>query len=135
MWPSLAVYVMGKDLHHTIPKFFERRMCEHSNVRSFRLLSNEFEIIYEIERLRYGDKVRVWLADQYSFGEVDFNNRPTEIRAGDYILIARPESSPDEGYTDGKIRIGKLKDFMGALTKREMWKYVPPSDEEKKRKV
>jgi hypothetical protein len=126
--------VMGKNLYYTIPQFFERRMQEHSAVLSFRLLPNDNEIIYEIRRRNFGDTIRVWLSDQYNFGESDFNNRPREIRAGDYILIARPEAHGGD-YSEDKIRIGKLADFMGALTKRQMWKYEPPSEEERKRRA
>jgi hypothetical protein len=88
---------------------------------------------YEIKRDRFADTIHVWLSDQYNFGEADFQNRSREIRSGDYILIARPEASSHGGYSEEKIRVGKLADFMGALTKREMWKYEPPSAEEKKR--
>ncbi|MCK1744645.1 hypothetical protein IVA80_28465 [Bradyrhizobium sp. 139] len=123
---------MGKNLYYTIPRYFEERMREHSAVRAFRKLPHETEIVYEINRLRFNDTVRVWLSDQYHFGEADFQNRPREIRAGDYILIARPEAASHGGYSDDRIRVGKLADFMGALTRREMWKYEPPSAEERK---
>jgi hypothetical protein len=125
---------MGNNLHYTIPQFFERRMEEHSEVESFRRLPNSEEIIYEIKRSSYQDVVRVWLSDQYNFGDADFENRPREIRAGDYILIARPEAASHGGYSEDNIRVGKLADFMGALRKRRMWKYEPPSAEEKKRR-
>lgn len=123
---------MGKNLHYTIPRYFEERMSEHSMVETFRKLPHETEIVYEIHRLRFNDTIRVWLSDQYHFGEADFRNRPREIRAGDYILIARPEAASHGGYSDERIRVGKLADFMGALTRRELWKYEPPSAEEKK---
>ena len=103
-------------------------MREHSIVESFRVLPNDDEIIYEIRPNRYGDTVRVWLSDHCHHTEMDFYNRPREIRSGDYILIARPEAADEGGYSLDNIRIGKLKDFMGALTKRHMWKYEPPSD-------
>jgi hypothetical protein len=119
---------MGKNLYYTIPEFFEKRMSQHSMVESFRRLPNDDEIIYEITRNRYGDTIHVWLSDHYHPNEMDFYNRPREIRAGDYILIARPEASDGGGYSLDEIRIGKLKDLMGALTKRQMWKYEPPSD-------
>lgn len=125
---------MGKNLYYTIPRYFEARMAEHSIVKSCRLLPNDSEIIYEIKRNRYDDTIRVWLSDQYKFGDADFQNRPREIRPGDYILIARPEASSHGGYSDEKIRVGKLADFMGALTKRQMWKYEPPSAEDKKKR-
>lgn len=126
---------MGKNLYYTIPKYFEDRMAEHSMVDFCRLLPHDTEIIYEIKRLGYNDTVRVSLSDQYSFGEADFRNRPREIRPGDYILIARPEAASHGGYVEEKIRVGKLADFMGALTKRDMWKYEPPTQEERKRRM
>jgi hypothetical protein len=126
---------MGKNLYYTIPRYFEARMSEHSMVRSCRLLPHDDAIIYEIKRHKFDDTVRVWLSDQYLFGEADFQNRPREIQSGDYILIARPEAGSHGGFSDEKIRVGKLADFMGALTKRQMWKYEPPTAEEKKRRV
>lgn len=126
---------MGKNLYYTIPRYFEARMDEHSKVRTCRLLPHDDEIIYEITRHHFNDTIRVWLSDQYSFGEADFRNRPQQIRAGDYILIAKPEAASHGGYSDEKIRVGKLADFMGALTKREMWKYEPPSAEERKQRA
>jgi hypothetical protein len=125
---------MGKNLHYTIPLFFQERMREHSTVASFRQLPNDDAFIFEIRRKRFGDTVRVCLSDHYHHNEMDFYNRPREIRAGDYILIARPEAADEGGYSHEKIRVGKIRDFMGALTKREMWKYEPPSDEERQRK-
>jgi hypothetical protein len=121
---------MGKNLYHTIPQFFEARMQEHPLVEAFRRLPNDDEIIYEIRRKRYGDTIRVWLSDHYHYTEMDFYNRPKEIKAGDYILIARPEAQ-DGAYSQDKIRVGKLGDLMGALTKRQMWTYEPPSEKER----
>jgi hypothetical protein len=125
---------MGKNLYYTIPQFFEDRMLEHSMVDSFRRLLNDNEIIYEIRRKRYGDTVRVWLSDHYHHTEMDFYNRPKEIIAGDYILIARPEAADHGECSIDKIRIGKIGDLMGALTRRHMWTYEPPSAEEKQKR-
>jgi hypothetical protein len=126
---------MGLDLHYSIIEFFERRMAEHSAVEWCRHLPSEGNHVYEIKRKKFGDVIRVWLADQYVFGEQDFYNRPKEIRPGDYILIAKPEANEtSESYPEEKIRIGKLVDFMGALTKREMWKYEPPTQEEREKR-
>ncbi len=122
---------MGKDLHHTIIAFFEKRMSEHSNVSSFRRLLVEGQYVYEINRRRFGDKINVWLSDAYQFDNMEFANRPREIGKGDYILIAKPEATPISGFTEKreKIRVGKIGDFMGALTKEKMWSYEPPSDD------
>lgn len=107
-------------------------MSTHSAVEKCKLLKNEDEYIYEVKRSRFQDTVRVWLSDLYSFGNADFIDRPKEIKKGDYILIARPEAMvyPTSDEHSG-IGIGKLSDFMGALNKKEMWKYVPLTDEEK----
>jgi len=127
--------MMGKNIHYSIIDFFENRMAQHSNVASCRPLKNDTEYVYEIKRLRFGDTVRVWLSDHYHFNEMDLYNRPREIRAGDYILIARPEAQDHGGYSEDNIRVGKLADFMGSLNKKEMWKYEPPSDDEKKERA
>jgi hypothetical protein len=127
---------MGKDLYYTIPQFFEKRLCEHSAVGSWARLPYEEEFIYRIFRIQYEDQVLVWLADQYLFTDMDFYNRPQQLRPGDYILIAKPEASgrvsPDL-IRQYRIGVGKLGIFMGALNKRKMWTYEPPDEKEKAR--
>lgn len=128
---------MGNDLYYTIPKFFEERMGEHSHVSSYVKLPIKDEIIYEIERPRFGDRVKIWLSDAYLFTEMDFYNRPKEIKAGDYILIAKPEgggSISPSIIKSNKIGLGKLAELMGALRVEKMWTYVPPSEEERRAK-
>jgi hypothetical protein len=125
---------MGNDIHHTIVKFFEARMREHSMVASFDRLDVGDDITYEITRAKFDDKVRIWLCDAYIFTEMDFLNRPSLIKAGDYILIAKPEGGGGLGLhliSNYKIGVGKIGDLMGALTMRDMWKYLPPTPEEK----
>jgi hypothetical protein len=106
---------MGLNLHYSIITFFESRMETHSMVASYRRMKNKPEYVYELERNKYGDYVRVWLTDAYVFSEMDFLNRPSELREGDYILIARPESMGWIDTSDLKIGIGKIGEFMGAL--------------------
>ena len=128
---------MGDDLYYTIPKFFEDRMNEHSSVASIKKLNVDGEVIYEIKRNGFFDKVKVWLSDAYLFTEFDFDNRPKEIKAGDYILIAKPEANGGvdaEIIMSSKIGVGKLKEFMGALRVMKMWTYTPPTEEEIKAK-
>jgi len=122
---------VGLDLHCTILPFFEERMKEHSHVASFKRLSVEGEYIYEIERLKFYNCVKVWLSDAYKFTEMDYYNRPKELKAGDYILIAKPEGSGGvrrDLIDTTKIGVGKLGELMGALTVAKMWAYVPPSE-------
>jgi hypothetical protein len=124
---------MGNDLYHTIPKFFEDRMAEHSMVTKCERLSVDGEFVYELTRVRFNDRVRVWLSDAYHFSETDFYSRPKELRAGDYILIAKPEGGGGVG-TDvviaAKIGVGKMRELMGALSVKHMWTYTPPTDVE-----
>ena len=125
---------MGTDLYYTIPPFFEERMAEHSMVQSCQRLPVADEYLYQIGRRRFGDVVTIWLADQYHFTDIDYYNRPSQLQAGDYILVAKPEGTADvrrQLVEGAKIGVGKLGELMGALNKREMWKYVPPTDDEK----
>ena len=124
---------MGKDLYYTIPKFFEDRMREHSMVADLRRLDVEGEFVYEITRKRYVDVIRVWLSDAYRFTEMDYFNRPQELRPGDYILIAKPEGGggvSEQLIGSAQIGLGKMADLMGALNNRRMWTYIPPTEEE-----
>jgi hypothetical protein len=128
---------VGTNLYYTILQFFEARMREHSAVDSFERLQVEDEIIYVLTRRKHQGTIKVWLADQYHFTDMDYYGRPNELKAGDYILIARPECGENvdrELIRVAKIGVGKLVEFMGALNKREMWKYVPPTEEEKRDK-
>ena len=84
---------MGTELHYTIINFFEKRMAEHSNVEYFERLDVQDEYVYLIKRIKFNDHIRVWLSDAYLFTETDYYNKPREIVAGDFILIARPEAT------------------------------------------
>lgn len=119
---------MGTNLHRLVIEFFETRMESHSKVARFRRLDVDDEVVYEVERHDFGDVVRIWLSDQYHFGEGDYLARPKEIRRGDYILIARPEASFSIGSDpDAQIGIGRIRHLMGALNVPQMWRYEPTS--------
>ena len=127
---------MTKDLYYTIPQYFESRMNEHSAVISIENVSTEEHFLYRINRLRYGS-VLIWLSDAYSFTDMDYVNRPTELQRGDYIVIAKPEGSGGASVhliEAAAIGVGKLSDLMGALNKRDMWNYVAPTWEERQEK-
>jgi hypothetical protein len=128
---------MGKDLYYTIPQFIEQRISEHSAIDSWIRLPYEEEFIYRISRIRYEDQVLVWLADQYLFTDMDYYNRPRQLRPGDYILIAKPEATSRVSIKlirQYRIGVGKLGIFMGALNRRNMWTYEPPDEKEKVRR-
>lgn len=128
---------MTKDLYYTIPRYFLDRMAEHSNVAAVENESTDEFFLYRLTRADQRDTVLVWLSDAYRFTDMDFHNRPKELQAGDYILIAKPEGgggASQELIAEARIGIGKLAELMGALTQREMWKYDPPRWEERQRR-
>lgn len=128
---------MSKGLYYTIPQYFLERMHEHSNVVSVDDVSTDEFYLYRIHRRRERDTVLVWLSDAYLFTDMDFHNRPAELGPGDYVLVAKPEGRAhvsQELIDDARIGVGKLGEFMGALTKRDTWTYRPPSWEEQQRR-
>jgi hypothetical protein len=123
---------VGRNLNSEILKFFEARMAEHSKVADCRLLPVEEEFIYNIRRYTYNDELRVWLSDRYRFTDMDFYNRPSQLGAGDYIVIADPagySTASTELIRQSRIGVGKLDVFMGALNKQKLWTYLPPGEE------
>lgn len=122
---------MGKDLHHTILKFLQKRLDNHSMVTGWSRADEDDYIVYDVERKKYADRVKILLSDAYLFTEFDFINRP-KIEC-DFILIAKPEGGYSVKRTEtdaAKIGVGKLGEMMGALNSKEMWTYTAPSDEE-----
>lgn len=127
---------MTKDLYYTIPQYFLARMAEHSAVLSVKDVSTEEFFLYNVVRARHPD-ITVWLSDAYRFGDMDYQNRPRELIAGDYIIIARPEAmgAVSRHLIDvANVGVGMLGEFMGALNRRDMWNYVAPTWEEKQEK-
>ena len=120
---------MGKQLHQTIPPFVEDRLIGHDVVAALRKIEHADYFVYEIDRVRYGDTLRVFLSDQYTFTEFDFFQMERNLSAGDFILVARPEA----GFTDQakaeasqkRIGLGKFGDLMGALNLKRTWLYTP----------
>jgi hypothetical protein len=98
-------------------------------------LQVEGEIVYEIRRKKYNDRICVWLSDAYLFTDMDYVNRPHILKPGDYILIAKPEGgggADKDLIESAKIGVGKIAELMGALNLAKMWKYVPPTEEQKR---
>ena len=127
---------MTKDLYYTIPEYFIDRMRDHDCVMSIEDVSTDEHYLFRIIRRNFTD-ITVWLSDAYTFEDMDYINRPKELQAGDYIVIAKPEGyggASSELIDSAKIGVGKLGELMGALNKRDMWKYVAPSWEEKQAK-
>ncbi len=107
-------------------------MREHSNVASIQDQSTDNFFLYRVNRKRYGDLI-VWLSDAYRFGDMDFHNRPVELGAGDFILVAKPEggfSVSAELIRNARIGVGQIAKLMGALTSRNPWEYLTPEERE-----
>ena len=116
-------------LHIQIFEFFEARMGQHSAVRSVRHWRDQDRNYFaEIARNDRG-AVNVFLTDAYDFGIAAYYSRPTNVKRGWYILIARPESdytlSAYRGAKADGIGLGKIGDLMGALNKDDVSEYTP----------
>lgn len=120
---------MSKDLHFSIIRFFRSRMSEHSRVDSFDDISTEEFIIYRIDRRGGLSPVVVWLSDAYCFTQAEYLGRPKRPKI-DYILIARPEATDSEPFSDdwSGIGVGNMAGFMGALNKPRVCEYSPPQE-------
>lgn len=117
---------VGPDLYPTIPPFVAKALGGHDAVERVTQESIDEEIVFRVKRHRYNDEVTVWLSDAYFFTSYDFFNKPTFVKSGDFILIARPESSYSVSRADidhAKIGVGKLAELMGALNLRNIWTY------------
>ena len=118
---------MGKDLYHTIPTFFVATMIKHDKVQRLTDISDDYAFLFEIVRQGAPTPVRVWLNDAYVFTEFDFHNRPDVITRGDFILVARPEAMHNwqdlEMAAENGIGLGKIGKLMGALNRKDVWKY------------
>lgn len=124
---------MTKDLYYTIPEYFRDRMNEHSKVVSVHDETTTDFYLYRITRKHFGN-VLVWLSYAYRFTDMDYNNRPAELSSGDFILIAKPEGGftvSEELIINARIGVGQLAKLMGALTARNPWEYLTPTEREK----
>jgi hypothetical protein len=129
---------MGKDLHYQILKFFHDRMKNHNKVVHVEDISDDENVIFRVVRRSPLSAVNVLLTDAYIYGEMDYLQKPTAIKRGDFILIARPEShmgdvNIEEVRKDG-IGIGKIGKFMGALSSPAVWIYKSQEEKEDERR-
>ena len=125
---------MGKNLHHSILKFFFARMGEHDAVSDLSVVGHDAEFLYRIRRDRFGDEFTVWLSDAYHFTEADLYNKPNEIGANDYIIIGKPEGGFNLDYDlikQEQIGVGKIGKFMGAINLPEPWRFLDEYEREK----
>ena len=104
--------------------FFEQRMSAHSRVAKLTALGNG---LYELA-LRSGTTLRVFVCECYSFGIAEYVETTTALGKLDAVII----SSAWCGYTwdaklhsrNEKVGLYKIRDFMAALNKRELWSFL-----------
>lgn len=109
-------------------------MSGHSNVADMRDESDDENYIYRIARAKQRDEILVWLTDAYLFTDADYYSRPPELRAGDFILVAKPEGGfhlDIETIHRERIGVGQIGKFMGALNAKEMWTYLTQDERER----
>lgn len=113
----------------TIDNFEQRIFPTHSRIVSFDKISYAY---YVINRDRF-DSLRVFLSDQYTLGIDAYLAIRSEYSEADCIVCA----SGYDSYTsdakaraiEDKIGLFTLKEFMGAIHRRDFWNYESPKDE------
>ncbi len=123
---------MGRDLHYTISQFIETRLRQHDMVASLERvddINNDEDFIYLIKRVNGLSKIVMHASDEYIYTLSHYFQKPAQITARGFILIAKPEAkyvhSIAEVAQEDKISIGKWGALMGALYQRKHWEYVP----------
>ncbi len=123
---------MGRDLHYTIPKFIEKHIKQHPRVNSLKRIDDinkDDDFIYLIKRSSGLGDIVMHASDEYIYTLSHYFQKPTQITAGGFILIAKPEAkyvhSIAEVAQEEKVSIGKWGALLGALNDEEHWKYVP----------
>lgn len=123
---------MGRNLHYTIPRYLEAAMDKHTKVNSWKRvddLQDDDDFLYLIKRTSGLSDVLLHASDEYSYSLTDYYQRPKILKAGAFILLARPEAKYDYSIVEiamqEKISIGKFGAVMGALFIEEHWGYTP----------
>ena len=123
---------MGRDLHYTIPIFFEKSLEDSSIVLKWERIDhpvNDTDYLYRIIRANNLSEIVVHATDKYEYSLTDYFQKPEQLGPGSFIYIARPEAKYDPSIVEyarnDKISIGKFGAIMGALYKEDHWNYVP----------
>ncbi|MBK9051005.1 MAG: hypothetical protein IPL78_08840 [Chloroflexi bacterium] len=99
-------------------------MKEHSRVVNSSVIRHDSDILYRIERISPLPEVIVHLSDSYLYTLHDYHSKPSMLKAGDFILIARPEAKFTEEAiriaARDKIGIGKIGGLLSALHRKDM---------------
>ena len=112
--------------HYGRYDFFERAVARHSRVSS---VEKEEEYLFVVETF-FGQKLRVFVCDCYSFDVADYDEVMETIEDFDVIVI----NSNWCGYSNAAKRVAidqkkglfKYGEFMGAINYRKFWEYTPP---------
>lgn len=125
---------MGKVLRSEHLDFFASRMNEHDKVISWMPIPSEDEYLFRITR-RTGNSrnnIIVHLTDAYRYSLAEFYARPSELKAGSFVVIGMPHADAYDDVIDearkGRIGVGHIGKFMGALNYRRMWEYWSPEE-------
>ena len=109
-------------------------MDGHDLVVTWVPIPDDDEYLFRVRRKianNEGDVI-VHLTDAYRYGLAEFFARPNLLRAGSYVLIGMPHANaaPEavERAKQNRIGVGHIKDFMGALNRKNMWQYVSPEE-------
>lgn len=129
---------MGRNLHHTIPRFLEEALDRHTKVNSWERIdhpANDNDFIYRVKRTDGLSDIIIHASDEYTYSLTDYFQRPKQIQKGGFILIARPEADYDKAIVEiasqDMISIGMFGALMGALYIEMHWTYVPKERREK----
>jgi hypothetical protein len=111
-------------------KFFEARMKDHSQVTDLKAVGDG---LYDMTT-KYGDTLRVFVCECYSFGAAEYIETTEELGKVDVILI----SSAWCGYTleakrlcrADKVGLFKIGDLMSALNRQGLSNYLNKNEQE-----
>ncbi len=86
--------------------------------------------MYSVARVGLPEVV-LFYSTAYSFGEAEYELRPSEVVRGSFILIL-PHADfagdiVERARGDG-VGIGHLAKFMGALNYQNVWEYFAPNE-------
>lgn len=117
--------------HYGHYKFFEERMTSHSRTLNLAALEGG---LYELER-DYGDTLRVFICECYSYGIAEYFETSDNHDALNAIII----NSNWCGYTDEaklhcieqQVGLFTIKEFMAALNKPDFWTYLSAEQKER----
>lgn len=100
---------MGKNLYYSIVPFFINKIFKSNNkVSSVTEVPNKNYYVYKIKRSNGLSDFKVIFSDAYLFTENDYYELFAEniLERGDFILIARPESSYVDSLLETTYRNG-----------------------------